>query len=262
MVNMLGLDFQKIHVMGILNVTPDSFSDGGQFFNANDALTQAESMLQAGASIIDVGGESTRPGAEPVSSEQEIKRVLPVVQAIKQEFNCLISVDTSNPALMQMAADAGADLINDVRAVSRPGAIEAAAQTELPVCLMHMQGKPSTMQLAPNYQNVLQDVKSFLQSRVEQCMLAGIQKSKLMVDPGFGFGKSLQHNLLLLKELKQLQDLHVPILIGVSRKSMFAELLGQSIEERLISSISAALYAAGRGANILRVHDVAATMER
>lgn len=257
--------------MGILNITPDSFSDGGHFYtrhankksslSLDKVMQRAEAMLREGASIIDVGGESTRPGAEPVGLQEEMDRVLPVVEKIKQELDVLVSVDTSAPEIISASAKLGTGLINDVRALQQPGAIKAAAQSGLPVCLMHMQGSPVVMQAAPLYQNVIKEVVDFLRQRIEACEAAGIDKANIIVDPGFGFGKSLEHNLTLIKHLSELQVLACPILIGVSRKSMIEKITAAPVAERLIGSVTLALACVARGATIVRVHDVRETVE-
>jgi dihydropteroate synthase len=248
-------------VLGVLNVTPDSFSDGGRFVGRDAALRHARQMIGEGAVIIDIGGESTRPGAAPVSPQEELDRVIPVVEALAAECEVVISVDTSTANVMRAAAAAGAGLINDVRALQRPGALQAAVQSGLPVCLMHMQGEPGTMQQAPHYQNVVVEVARFLQERVAVCEQAGLPRSKLLLDPGFGFGKTDEHNLALLAALPALAKEGMPVLAGLSRKSMIGRLLGRQIDERLIGSVTLALLAAERGARILRVHDVAETMD-
>lgn len=247
-------------VMGVLNVTPDSFSDGGRFIGRDAALKHAGAMITAGAAIIDIGGESTRPGAAPVSVTEELDRVIPVVEAIASEYDVVISVDTSTAEVMRDSAAAGAGLINDVRALQRPGALQAAAATGLAVCLMHMQGEPGTMQQAPVYRDVVAEVRQFLRSRVDACVAAGIQRDLLLLDPGFGFGKNDEHNLALLAALPQLAE-DGPVLAGLSRKSMIGRLLGRPVEDRLIGSVTLALLAAQRGARILRVHDVAETVD-
>jgi dihydropteroate synthase len=254
------LDLSAPVVMGVLNVTPDSFSDGGRFIGRDAALRHAGTMIAAGAAIIDIGGESTRPGAAPVSVTEELDRVLPVVEAIAAEYDVVISVDTSTAEVMRDSAAAGAGLINDVRALQRPGAVQAAAATGLAVCLMHMQGEPGTMQQAPVYQDVVAEVRQFLRSRVDVCIAAGIHRGLLLLDPGFGFGKNDEHNLALLAALSQLAE-DGPVLAGLSRKSMIGRLLGRPVEDRLIGSVTLALLAAQRGARILRVHDVAETMD-
>ncbi len=248
--------------MGILNVTPDSFSDGGAYNTLERALTQALAMVEQGASIIDIGGESTRPGAAAVSVEEELERVVPVIEAIHRECDVLVSVDTSKPEVMEAAVAAGAGLINDVRALQQEGAPEMAAALEVPVCLMHMQGEPRTMQSDPHYEDVVEEVVAFLRGRIADCELAGISRSRLLVDPGFGFGKRLEHNLQLLRGLDRLRSLQVPLLVGISRKSMIGALLGDlPVEERLFGSVGAAVVAVERGADIVRVHDVRETRE-
>ena len=255
------LDLSRPHVMGILNVTPDSFSDGGCFNRLDPALAHVESMLAAGATLIDVGGESTSPGAEPVSVEEELGRVLPVVEAISSRFDVVISVDTSTPEVMTASAQAGAGLINDVRALERPGALQAAAATGLPVCLMHRQGEPGSMQHAPSYASVLDEVNAYLRARVTACEAAGISHDRLLLDPGFGFGKSLEHNLQLFAGMGQLQPSGLPLLVGVSRKSMIGQVLDRPVDQRLFGSLALAALAVSAGARIIRVHDVAETMD-
>ena len=248
--------------MGIINMTPDSFSDGGQFFAVDKAMQQAAAMVEAGAKIIDIGGESTRPGAQPVSLDDERKRVLPVVNAVKHQFpNVVISVDTSKPDLMADAIEAGCEFINDVNALRAPGAIDVVANSDVAVCLMHMLGKPRTMQQHPQYNSVVQDVYTFLRQRVETCISAGIARDRLVVDPGFGFGKSLEHNILLLKHLREFKELGVALLVGVSRKSMIGTILDKPVDKRLIGSVTLAAMALLRGTDIIRVHDVEATMD-
>ena len=247
-------------VMGVINVTPDSFSDGGAFLEPDAALAQAEQMAAQGAAIIDIGGESTRPGAAPVASEEELRRVLPVVERVASRLPLMISVDTSNPELMRRAGSAGAHLINDVRALRSPGALEAVAAGTLGVCLMHMQGEPATMQLAPHYQNVVEEVKEYLAERLYRCAGAGIARERLCVDPGFGFGKLLAHNLQLLRDLAQFERLGVPLAVGLSRKSMVAALGGRA-NERLAGSLALATVAVLHGASIVRAHDVAPTVD-
>ncbi|KAA6186236.1 dihydropteroate synthase [Thiohalocapsa marina] len=255
------LDLTVPRVMGILNVTPDSFSDGGRFFAPDKALRQVEQMLRDGADLIDIGGESTRPGSEPVSAEEECRRVVPMVSAIVARFDVPVSVDTSKPAVMRAAADAGAGLINDVCALREPGALAAAAQTGLPVCLMHMQGRPRDMQQQPRYDDVLAEVHAFLAQRLQACEAVGIPRDRLIVDPGFGFGKSLSHNLALLAGLESFSAFGVPILAGLSRKSMLGAITGREVGDRVAASVAAALLAAQRGAQILRVHDVGPTVD-
>lgn len=252
--------------MGVLNITPDSFSDGGRWYRDGrpdlDALRrEADAMVDGGAAVLDIGGESTRPGAEPVSEQEELARVLPVVEALAGHCDAVISVDSSTPAVMREAAAHGAGMLNDVRALRRPGALEAAADTGLPVCLMHMQGEPETMQANPSYEDPVRDIQRFLLERVEDCRAAGIEPARILLDPGFGFGKSLEHNLLLLSRLDELHSLGFPLLVGLSRKSLIAKLTGRAVDERLPGSLALALLAAQRGAALLRVHDVAETAD-
>lgn len=248
-------------VMGVLNVTPDSFSDGGRFTERDAALRQAEQMLRDGAAIIDVGGESTRPGASPVSEQYELDRVVPIVEALSYELNALVSVDTSTAAVMRASAAAGAGMINDVRSLRRPGAIQAAVASQLPVCLMHMRGEPGNMQDNPRYDDVTAEVVSLLRERIGACERAGISRERLLVDPGFGFAKTVQHNLQLMHEMDALQTLALPILIGVSRKSLFGKVLGRDVSERLPGSLAAAVMCVERGASIVRAHDVKETVD-
>lgn len=255
------LDLSRPRVMGILNVTPDSFSDGGEFLAAGQAVARAREMAAEGADIIDIGGESTRPGAAPVSVEDELARVLPVIEALHGQVDALISVDTSKPEVMQAAVAAGADIINDVRSLQAPGAPAAAAETGAAVCLMHMQGEPRSMQADPRYENVITDVADFLRQRIAVAEAAGIARSRLLVDPGFGFGKTLAHNLSLLKHLGELADSGLPVMVGLSRKSMIGKLLDLPVEQRLHPSVALAVIAVMRGASIVRVHDVAATVQ-
>ncbi|PMH26123.1 dihydropteroate synthase [Vibrio lentus] len=249
------------HVMGILNVTPDSFSDGGQFNSLEKALQQAERMIKAGVSIIDIGGESTRPGAPEVTLEDELSRVIPAIKAIRANFDVWISIDTSKAEVMRQAVEAGADLINDVRALQEPGALEAAAQAQVPVCLMHMKGQPRTMQANPSYDNVFTDVEDFLKERVEACESVGIPKEQLILDPGFGFGKTIEHNYHLLAHLEKFHTLGLPILAGISRKSMIFKLLDKAPADCMVGSVTCATIAAMKGAQIIRVHDVEDTLE-
>ena len=247
--------------MGVLNVTPDSFSDGGDFFGLDDALRRAERMAEEGADIIDIGGESTRPGAASVSVVEEIDRIVPVVEELRSRIDLPISVDTGKPDVMRAAVTAGAGMINDVRALRGPGALEAAADCGVPVCLMHMQGQPRTMQDAPRYVDVVSDVREFLRYRMDRCTAAGIGAERLLLDPGFGFGKTLEHNLALFAGLEDLCSLGRPLLVGLSRKSMIGALTGRPVEERLAGSLAAAVLAVERGALLVRVHDVAATVD-
>ncbi|WP_455927559.1 dihydropteroate synthase [Pseudomonas capeferrum] len=255
------LDLARTHVMGILNVTPDSFSDGGRFSQLDAALRHAEAMVAAGATLIDVGGESTRPGARAVSPLEELERVAPIVERIHQELDVIISVDTSTPAVMRETARLGAGLINDVRSLQRDGALDAAAATGLPVCLMHMLGEPGTMQDDPHYDNLVGEVKGFLAERMAQCAAVGIAPERIILDPGFGFAKTLQHNLSLFKHMESLRALGRPLLVGVSRKSMIGLALNRPVGERLYGGLALAALAVVKGARILRVHDVAETVD-
>ena len=255
--------FDRLPVlMGILNVTPDSFSDGGHFLDARLALEHARGMLRAGATIIDVGGESTRPGAAAVDFRQQCARVIPIIQALVGEDQALVSVDTSAPEVMRVAVQAGAVLINDVRALQSPGALECVAELDAAVCLMHMQGSPKNMQDRPHYQNVVSEVIHFLQQRIVVCEQAGIARSRLIVDPGFGFGKTLAHNLALFQALPQIkQACGVPLLVGVSRKSMLGAITGANVEKRLYANVASTALAVQAGADIIRVHDVAPNLQ-
>jgi dihydropteroate synthase len=255
------LDLSTPKVMGVLNITPDSFSDGGDFFVPEAALRRADQMVAEGADLIDVGGESTRPGARAVGADDERRRVVPVIEALAKRLPVPISVDTSKPDVMQAAAAAGAALINDVRALRAPGALAAAAALELPVCLMHMQGEPRTMQADPSYDDVVAEVRDFLNERIAACLGAGLSRERLLIDPGFGFGKRLAHNLALLARLAELTRLGPPLLVGISRKSMLGALTGRAVADRLPAGVAAAVIAARSGARILRVHDVAATVD-
>ena len=255
------LDLSFPHVMGILNVTPDSFSDGGKHNALVDALTHTNEMVNAGATIIDVGGESTRPGADEVSVEEELERVIPVIDAIAQRFEVWISVDTSKADVIREAARVGAHIINDVRSLSEPGALEAAAATGLPVCLMHMQGEPRTMQQAPVYENILSEVDTYFAQQIARCEAAGIKKERLILDPGFGFGKNLSHNYELLAHLGDFHHFGLPLLVGMSRKSMIGQLLNVGPSQRLTGSLSCAVIAAMQGVQIIRAHDVKETAE-
>ena len=255
------LDLSFPQIMGILNFTPDSFSDSGQFFSLEKALFQVEKMLKEGATIIDIGGESTRPMAEEVPETEELQRVIPLVEAVQKRFDCWISVDTSKAIVMQEAAKVGMDLINDIRALREPGALEIAGQLNLPTCIMHMQGQPRTMQTNPHYDDVVQDVYQFLETRTQACLEAGIVKENIIWDMGFGFGKTVQHNYKLLQQLAQFCKSGYPILAGLSRKSMIGAVLDKPVTERVVGSVAGALIAAQNGATILRVHDVAATTD-
>lgn len=260
------LDLSRPQVMGILNTTPDSFSDGGSYYAGGGldidlVLRRAEQIVSEGGTIIDIGGESTRPGAAPVSEQQELERVVPAVEAILQRMDVVISVDTSTPSVMRESAAVGAGLINDVRALTRPGALEAAAATELPVCVMHMQGQPGTMQSKPEYTDVVAEVRAYLDERLQACIAAGIPRERVIYDPGYGFGKNDEHNLALLRSQQQLAPQDIPLLVGLSRKSMIGRLLDRNMDERLPGSLALAMLSAQRGAHIIRVHDVAATVD-
>tara|TARA_B110000503_G_scaffold16255_2_gene23132 strand:+ start:15562 stop:16440 length:879 start_codon:yes stop_codon:yes gene_type:complete len=260
------LDLSRPVVMGIINVTPDSFSDGATLYRGSNldierAMTRAREMVASGAAILDIGGESTRPGASPVSVNEEMDRVLPLVARIAAELETVISVDTSTPVLMREAANAGAGLLNDVRALTREGALEAAAAANLPICLMHMQGEPGNMQVAPHYDDVVEDVCEYLQSRIACCERQGIARNRLLLDPGFGFGKSVTHNLQLLRELPRLAAIGLPLVVSLSRKSLIGKLLGREVGQRLPASLALAVLAAERGAAVIRTHDVAATVD-
>ncbi|MEQ5815685.1 dihydropteroate synthase [Marinobacter sp. NFXS11] len=255
------LDMSRCHVMGVLNVTPDSFSDGGQFNRPDAALVRARQMVANGATFIDIGGESTRPGATPVSLQEELDRVCPVVEAAARELDAVISVDTSAPEVMAETAKLGAGLINDVRALQRDGAPEVAAKAGIPVCIMHIQGEPDTMQDRPEYRNVRREVSAFLTERIRVAEHAGVRPENILLDPGFGFGKSLEHNLQLLASLEQMHILGHPLLVGVSRKSMLGHITGREVNERLPASLAAATIAAMKGASIIRVHDVRETVD-
>jgi dihydropteroate synthase len=254
------LDLARPVVMGVLNVTPDSFSDGGRFLPVEAAVAHGLRLVEDGAAIIDIGGESTRPGATPVSVEEELRRVLPVVERLRQATQAVISVDTSKPEVIRAAVAAGAGLINDIRALAEPGALEAAAASGSAVCLMHMQGEPRTMQRAPSYVDVVEEVRAFLDEHVRRCRAAGVSCDRIVVDPGFGFGKTLEHNLELLRRLRELQD-ELPVLVGLSRKSIVGTLTGRGAGERVHGSIALAVIAAMNGARIVRAHDVAATVD-
>lgn len=259
------LDLAIPQVMGILNLTPDSFSDGGELLRCGApdlplVRQRAEAMVTAGASMLDIGGESTRPGAKAVSSQEEMDRVLPVLEAL-QKFEVVLSVDTSNPELIMASAQYGAGLINDVRALERTGALEALAATSLPVCLMHMQGQPPTMQQEPVYTDVVGEVCQYLLQRVAACEQAGISRSRILLDPGFGFGKTLQHNLHLLNSLQVLQNLQLPVLVGLSRKRMLGYITGKAEKDRMVAGVAAAVIAVMKGACIIRTHDVGATVD-
>lgn len=249
-------------VMGVVNVTPDSFSDGGRFERPDQAVAHALGLLEQGADLLDIGGESTRPGAEPVSEADELARVLPVIERLRARTASPISIDTSKPAVMRAAVAAGADMVNDVNALRAPDALATVAELAVPVCLMHMQGQPRTMQDKPDYDDVVAEVLAFFGARVQACLNAGVDRERLVLDPGFGFGKTLAHNLALLARFRELNSLGYPVLAGLSRKSMLGALTGRERpEDRVAASVTAALLAAQRGAAIVRVHDVAATID-
>ena len=256
------LDLSYPRVMGILNVTPDSFSDGGRHVALDDALRHGERMLAEGAALIDVGGESTRPGADPVSPQEELDRVAPVVEALVRELDALVSVDTSCPEVMRESAALGAGMINDVRSLDREGAMAAAIGSGLPVCLMHRQGEPRDMQQAPRYDVPIEEaVAEYLAARVAECEAAGLRRERLLLDPGFGFGKTVEHNLRLLHRMDRLSELELPLLVGMSRKSMIGKVLERPVEERMPGGLALSTLAVERGARILRVHDVAPTVD-
>ena len=260
------LDLNLPQVMGVVNVTPDSFSDGGTLY-ANDALSDAAAvdraavMVQEGASIIDVGGESTRPGADAVSVDEELSRVVPVIEALRARFEVAVSIDTSTPKVITEAAQAGAGLINDVRALQREGALQAAADTGLPICLMHIQGEPKTMQQEPHYDDLFGEISDYFEERILACQAVGIDRENLILDPGFGFGKTLQHNLQLLQSMQRLQNFNLPLLVGMSRKSMIGNVLNKPVDDRVYGGLAVAVLALERGASIVRTHDVGATVD-
>jgi len=255
------LDISKPQVMGILNVTPDSFSDGGHFNSINNALAQAEQMIIDGATIIDIGGESTRPGAKDVAEHDEIERVIPVLKAIKQHFDVVVSIDTSKAKVMREALEHGAGIINDVRALQNENCLATVAQFEVAICLMHMQGLPRSMQNSPHYNNLFDDIILFFEQRILACQKVGIKKEQLIIDPGFGFGKTLEQNYQLLTDMNKFMQLGLPMLAGLSRKSMIGNLLNRDVDERLAGSLTTAILAAQQGAKIIRVHDVKETVD-
>jgi dihydropteroate synthase len=255
------LDLTSPRIMGVLNVTPDSFSDGGLFNALDRAVPQALRMLEDGATIIDVGGESTRPGAKPVSVQEELDRVCPVVEALKAEIDVYISVDTSSPEVMREVIALDVGMINDVRAFQREGVVDVIRNSNVELCLMHMQGQPKTMQEQPSYEDVCAEVIGFLSARIERLQALGVSKERMLVDPGFGFGKALEHNLGLLKNLNRLEVLACPVLVGLSRKTMIGAVLDAAVEDRVIGSVAAALIAVNNGARIVRVHDVKETSD-
>jgi dihydropteroate synthase len=256
------LDLSVPQVMGILNITPDSFSDGGQFSDIDAALFQAERMVEEGAAIIDIGGESTRPGAEAVSVQEELDRVIPVIERLAAAVPLPVSIDSNKPQVMREAVNAGAGLINDVMALQAPGALDVVRELTVPVCMMHMQGQPRSMQRNPVYSDVVDDIMAFFAERIRACQQAGIDRSRLIIDPGFGFGKTLAHNQTLLKHLERFAQLQLPVLVGISRKSMIAAMLDAApVDQRLFGSLAAAVMAYERGASIIRVHDVKPTVD-
>ena len=256
------LDLSRPVVMGVVNVTPDSFSDGGRFLPAEAAVAHGVRLVEEGAVIVDIGGESTRPGAAPVSVEEELRRVVPVVEGLRKAVpQAVISVDTSKPEVIRQAIAAGAGLINDVRALGEPGALAALVASDCAVCLMHMQGDPQTMQRSPGYVDVVKEVKAYLQERVQRCRAAGVSADRILVDPGFGFGKTLEHNLELLRHLKDVSPDGLPVLVGLSRKSIVGTLTGRAASDRVHGSVALAVVAALNGALVVRAHDVAATVD-
>ena len=255
------VDLSRPVVMGVLNVTPDSFSDGGRFQDIGQALAHAHRMIEEGAALIDIGGESTRPGASPVDAEEELRRVLPLVNSLARKISVPISVDTTKPSVMRAVIDAGAGMINDVLALRTPGALEAVADSRAATCLMHMQGEPRTMQVEPHYEDVVREVHDFLKERRDACVAAGVGGDRIVVDPGFGFGKTTAHNLALLSNLDRLLDLEVPVLAGLSRKSMIGKITGRQIDQRVHGSIALATIAILKGARIIRAHDVAPAVD-
>ena len=255
------LDLGRVAVMGILNLTPDSFSDGGLFLSRDQAVSHALKMADEGADIIDVGGESTRPGTLAVSAQEELGRVVPVIEALRREVEIPISIDTSKPQVMREAVSAGAGMINDVKALREENALATAAELGVPVCLMHMQGEPRSMQVNPTYKDVVVEVRDFLSARRQACLDAGVDEKKILIDPGFGFGKTLEHNLELLRNLSELKSVGAPVLVGLSRKSMIGKAIGLPVDKRLHASVALAILAVRTGASVIRLHDVAATRE-
>lgn len=255
------MEKSNVQVMGVLNVTPDSFYDGGQCVSVDKAVRRALAMIDAGASIIDIGGESTRPGAEKVGVDEELSRVIPVVEALRDVDGITLSIDTSKPQVMQEAVNSGAHMINDILALQQSGAIAVAADLAVPVCLMHMQGRPDNMQVQPQYENVVGEVERFLKQRIDACLVGGVKAENIIVDPGFGFGKTLSHNVSLMKHLAKIVNVGYPVLVGVSRKSMLDTILSVDVEGRLIGSLALATLAIAQGASIVRVHDVEETVQ-
>jgi dihydropteroate synthase len=252
-------DLKRPLLMGILNITPDSFSDGGQYLTLDEALKRAHQMIEEGVDIIDIGGESTRPGSEPVSADEELKRITPIIEALKKKSDIAISVDTYKPQVMKAVINLDVAMINDVYALSQPGAIDTIKHSNVGICLMHMQGTPKTMQVNPHYTNVVSEVKLFLDARVKHLISEGIDKSRMILDPGFGFGKTFEHNIALLQNLESFESLKLPLLVGLSRKSFIRKILNGDYDDHLSGSISAAIFSVIKGAKILRVHDVKET---
>ena len=253
-------DLKRPLVMGILNITPDSFSDGGKYLDFSDALKRAHAMIEEGVDIIDIGGESTRPGSDPVSIDEELKRITPIIEALKRDSDIAISVDTYKPEVMKEVIDMDVAMINDVYALTQPGAIDVIKKSEVGICLMHMQGTPKTMQINPTYKNVVSEVQLFLKGRAEMLISEGIDQSRIILDPGFGFGKTFEHNIEMLKKLESFQSLKFPLLVGLSRKSFIRKILNGEHDDHLSGSISAAIFSVLKGAKILRVHDVKETL--
>ena len=255
------LDLSKPKIMGVLNITPDSFSDGGKYQSLDHALSACEKMIDEGASIIDVGGESTKPGSSPIEAGIQIDRVIPVIQSIKKNFDTIVSVDTGDPVVMREAIKNGAEIVNDVYALKNTVDMDFLSGENKAICLMHMKGSPSTMQENPVYDDLMSEIKDFLEERINFCLRAGKNRESLIIDPGFGFGKTLRHNILLLKNIEQLKYLKVPICIGISRKSFIGKITNKTINERLYGSLGATLIALQNGANIIRTHDVGPTTD-
>ena len=252
-------DLKRPLLMGILNITPDSFSDGGKYLTLNEALKRAHEMIEEGVDIIDIGGESTRPGSEPVSLDEELKRITPIIEALKKDSDIAISVDTYKPQVMKEAIDRDVSMINDVYALRQPGAIDVIKHSKVGICLMHMQGTPQTMQINPHYTNVVSEVKSFLEARANDLLSEGVEKSRMILDPGFGFGKTFEHNITLLQDLESFKSLKLPLLVGLSRKSFIRKILNGEHDDHLSGSIAAAIFSVIKGAKILRVHDIKET---
>jgi len=255
------LNLNRPYVMGIVNVTPDSFSDGGQFSATDKAIAHALQLIAEGADILDIGGESTRPNALPVSVDEELSRVIPVIEALSRISTVPVSIDTYKPEVMRLAIAAGADMVNDIRALQEPNALDIVANSNVGVCLMHMQGTPLTMQVNPHYDNVVNEVKDFLQTRLQASIHAGIESARIMLDPGFGFGKTREHNITLIQQLENFTELGQPLLVGLSRKSVLGQMTGNDVDTRLYASVAASVIASLKGANIIRVHDVKATVD-